>query len=374
MRPSQRYTAIRAVMLTLFATACETHAPNPPADPSAFTALSAGYGFTCALTAGHAAYCWGGNSYGALGDGTTTDRSTPVAVAGGLSFVAISAGSFHACGLTAAGGAYCWGDNRFSQLGDGGPSRLSPGPVAGGLSFIALSAGGENTCGVTAAGDVYCWGGADFDATPGVAATPELVVADVNFTAVSPSSLFACGLTAAGAAHCWGSNAYGQLGDGTTDQRPTPGPVAGTLTFTSLTSGWGGWNHTCGLTAAGAAHCWGINEAGQLGNGTTENGLTPVRVAGDVSFIQVEAGSGHTCAVTPTGTAFCWGENSAGQLGDGTTTNRSTPVQVAGALAFAAVSAGLGHTCAITSAPGEAYCWGADGLGGVHHTPTLVER
>jgi alpha-tubulin suppressor-like RCC1 family protein len=342
-------------------------------DGSGFSVLSAGFDFTCALTSGGTAYCWGRNSYGTLGDGTTTDQRVPVPVAGSLSFVAISAGGFHACGLTADGRAYCWGDNRFSQLGDGTTeSRLTPVSVAGGLTFASLSAGGDNTCGVTTQGAIYCWR-QTYSGVRNPELVPVLVPSPASFSTINASTAFGCGLTTAGAAHCWGGNAYGELGDGTTNPRASPGPVSGALTFGSLTAGWGGWNHTCGLTAAGVAYCWGLNESGQIGDGTRTHALAPVAVAGNLTFAQVEAGSGQTCGITPAHVAYCWGENSAGQLGDGTTKTRSTPVSVTGGLSFTAISAGLGHTCGITAA-GEAYCWGTDGFGGVQHTPTLVQR
>ena len=149
-----------------------------------FTAVSAGYHHTCRLTAVGAAYCWGDNSgTGQLGDGTTTNRLTPVLVVGGVSFAAVRAGGDHTCGVTAAGAAFCWGYNGSGQLGDGTiTSRASPVLVAGGGSFAAVSAGG---------------GGID----PG---------------------LHTCGVTAAGAAYCWGRNLEGQLGDGTTIDRLIP--------------------------------------------------------------------------------------------------------------------------------------------------------
>src|SRR5439155_367876 len=136
------------------------------------------------------------------------------------------------------------------------------------LTFTAVSAGIFHTCGVTAVGALYCWG------QEGVY-TPELVAGGVSFAAVSAGDSYTCGLTAAGAAYCWGYNAFGQLGDGTTDRRFTPALVSGGVTFATVSAG---TYHTCGVAAAGAAYCWGYNAAGQLGDGTTTGRLTPVRV------------------------------------------------------------------------------------------------
>ena len=175
----------------------------------------------------------------------------------------------------------------------------------------------------------------------------------LDFASVGPGSIHTCGLTVTGNAYCWGFNDFGQLGDGSTTGSPTPVLVSGGIRFSSISTRGG---HTCGVTSVGDVYCWGENFRGQLGDGTTINRLTPVLVSGGLSFASVSAAFSETCGVTTGGDAYCWGENFHGQLGDGTTINRLTPVPVAGGLTFASLSTGH-HTCGVTAA-GDTYCWG----------------
>jgi hypothetical protein len=198
----------------------------------------------------------------------------------GLAFGSVSAGiGQHACAVTTAGDAYCWGRNTNGQLGNGSTTdRLTPVAVSGGLTFGMVSAGAnEHTCGVTTGGQAWCWG--------------------------------------------W--NNYGEVGDGTTTTRLAPVAVSGGLTFAAVSGGANGF--TCGLTTAGAGYCWGLNNVGQLGDGTTTARLTPVAVSGGLTFLQLSAGFAHVSAVATGGTGYAWGANGQGQLGDGTTTNRNVP-------------------------------------------------
>ncbi len=358
-----------------------------------FATVSAGGSTTCALTAAGDAYCWGNNGNGQLGIPITTNnrvcrpnpRGTgvicspapnprPVAVSGALSLADITTGGLHTCGLTAAGVAYCWGYNAYGQLGNGTLSQsTTPAAVTGALDFSAIAAGGMYSCALTAAGAAYCWGSntmGQLGNPPPMpfSSTPVPVSGGLVFASLSTGFDHACGLTASGDAYCWGSNNSGQLGAATTESCPaapppglcstTPVAVSGGIGFTRLIAGNG---HTCGLTAAGAAYCWGDNAYGQLGDGTTTSSATPVAVSGGFSFASVSAGLHSACAVTSGGAAYCWGAFPLGN-GDGSGTNSATPVAVSGGLAFAAVSVGAGHTCSITST-GAAYCWGANAYG-----------
>jgi alpha-tubulin suppressor-like RCC1 family protein len=140
-----------------------------------------------------------------------------------------------------------------------------------------------------------------------------------------------CGVTTADKAYCWGRNSSGELGDGTSTRRLKPRTVAaGGLLFEATSPG---VFHTCAMTPNGRAFCWGANDRGQLGNGSPQGSVTPVGVDGGLRFDAVSVGvvGSHACGVTVDGVAYCWGDNRAAQLGDGTTEDRRVPVPVSGA-------------------------------------------
>jgi len=189
----------------------------------------------CALTTSGAAFCWGNNFAGQLGDGTTTSGNllpnVPVEVKGNLVFTSLTAGEKATCGLIAGGAAYCWGGNESGQLGDATTTqRLQPVPVAGGLSFTSLAAGVLHACGLRVGGAMYCWGdntnGALGDGTFTSSSVPVAVVGGLSFSSVAAGDSFTCGLTTAGAVYCWGNNNRGQLGNGTANKSNVPVQIA----------------------------------------------------------------------------------------------------------------------------------------------------
>jgi len=339
-----------------------------------FASASAGAYHSCAVRPTGAAYCWGWGGDGQLGTGfrpparqPLASAETPLAVAGGHSFAMVSSGGVHTCGVTPTGEAYCWGDNSSGQLGDGSTiSSLVPAHVTGGHQFASVTVGLYHSCGRTTANEVYCWGdnsvGQLGDGSGSASSSPVLVAGgSLLFQAVRAGLYHTCGVTTAHEAYCWGYNTSGQVGNGTTAFAVTsPTAVQGGHSFVAVAAGLA---HSCAVSADSVAYCWG--EGSRLGNGSGLNQVVPVPVAGGpfaTADGALAAGQEHTCALTPAGTAFCWGHNDLGELGDGSTTSRSTPVQVSGGLSFAAISVGHFLTCGVTSTS-VALCWGdnADG-------------
>ena len=243
-------------------------------------------------------------------------------MSGGLTFASISPGGLHTCALTPEGVAYCWGLGGNGQLGDGSSSdQLSPVAVG---EFASISSGGAHTCGLRTDGAAYCWGfGIDGRLGNGALedqATPKAVSGGLTFTSISTGAAHTCGVTIDGAACCWGRGEVGQLGN----EHAAPVAVSGGLTFASISAG--GF-HTCGVTTDGSGCCWGRGEDGQLGTGAIPDESDPVGT-GEIAaesdpvpvssaFIFASMGTGvvHICGLTNVGLAYCWGF--AGTVGFG---------------------------------------------------------
>jgi alpha-tubulin suppressor-like RCC1 family protein/subtilisin family serine protease len=376
--------------------------PNPVGGLTAVAAVTAGSLHTCALVAGGRASCWGANLEGRLGDGTATARSvaTTVSAVSGATTIATGGvrihvdlgGPGHACARLSGGTVRCWGANNVGQLGDGTMTdRPTPVPVSGLAGATALTAGHGHTCAVLSSGGIRCWGGNSAgqlgDGGTTNRSSPVAVVGISTATSVAtgsglwwvggmlasdPSST--CALLSGGGVRCWGDNGYGQLGDGTLQTRLTPVVVSGISTATAIAKS---HTHSCAVLKDTTVRCWGHNAWGQLGDGTLTDRSTPVAVrAGPGSpvsltgAVAVVAGSGHTCARMTDGTVRCWGLNISGQLGDASFADRRTPVSPLGLGHVKDLTAGQRHTCAITL-DGTARCWGEPDFGKLGAPPSI---
>lgn len=326
-----------------------------------FSQLSAGANHICGLNAYDlSVMCWGRGNHGQLGNGSTDSSAVPVAVVG-EGFNAVTSGGLfdgHSCAVNGGGSISCWGDNAFGQLGNGTTANSSvPVPISApvGVTFSpGMSAGSRHTCAISADMDLYCWGG----------------------------------------------STHGELGNGTNAASTTPVLVAGEHKWAFVSSG---HEHTCAIEWAppsgyGATYCWGRNDAGQLGNGSTTDANTPALVSGEHSFFMLGVGGFHSCGLDFSGQVFCWGGNANGELGTGSFTGSSTcevsgtnqgceltPVPVSGDHNFAWLEShgSADHVCALsyeTDLP-VAYCWGLNNVGqlgigvtGNRATPTRVAK
>jgi alpha-tubulin suppressor-like RCC1 family protein len=325
---------------------------------------SAGWSHAVALRADGTLWTWGDNSSGQLGDGTTNNTQAPGQIvvtqpaSAANNWKSVAAGDFHNLALKADGTLWAWGNNSFGQLGDGTTTN-QPVPVQvvtgnpGNFDnhWVAIAAGGSHSLGLQADGTLWVWGdngsGQLGDPALGTAvSTPSQVV---NFTppttgfnsswvAIDAGLGHSLALQADGTLWAWGSNFSGQLGNGdaTTPNPPDqPSPVQvanpGASPYVAVAAG---DSHSAARQANGTLWSWGNNTSGQLGNGTTDpDPLAPVphptptpQITAD--WVALDAGGSHAVALKSAGTLWTWGNNASGQLGDGTSTTQNTPVQI----------------------------------------------
>lgn len=324
--------------LGIGSTSTSVPAPRVVGTATDWKSVATGFATTCAIRGAGLLYCWGVNSNGQLGIGSTEARVRPARVGTATDWRQVSVGYGHACGLRATKGVYCWGSNLKGQLGIGstGGKRTRPAQVGTATSWTSVSAGFYATCGRRAPGRISCWGdNTDNQTAPGSTAVrnvPTQVGGATDWTAVSTGQGFTCGRRATGRSYCWGRNNYGQVGDGTyTNPRPAPTQPSGATADWSAVDA--GWVNTCARKSSGRLFCWGYGDpwtkSSLLGNGTWNTTNKPVEVAGGVTTWQPPTlGTSHACARRTTGRLYCWGDNQYGQLGTGGTDQSLTPVEV----------------------------------------------
>ena len=353
----------------------ETSLPTPTqvGTDTDWTAVAGGLRFACGLRADGRIRCWGSAARAALGLGWSSDRNEPTPVGAAADWAEISVQLDDGCAIRQGGDLYCWGRNLNGQLGDGSAvTRIDPAPVGAGLTWKRVAVGRTHTCGIAAMGagpdTLHCWGadsnGEQGNGAGGAQPAPAPITAPPTVTGwidLAAGLNHTCAVAEGGSLWCWGRNANGQLGDGTTTSQPAPKQVlpAGAADFVRVVAS---GDFTCALRAAGALLCWGRNDVGQTGNGTTTTPVTtPVAVG---NYLTVSAGANHACAVAPDHTLHCWGRNANGELGLGNSVSPVlTPTKVGADADWAAAALGQGlSTCAVKQS-GELWCWGVGSFG-----------
>lgn len=323
--------------------------------------LAVGDDHACAVLADTTVACWGGNSSGQLGNGTEKASATPVAVPGLTGVMGLAAASGYSCALLAGGAVECWGDNSLGSLGTAGRTPI---PVPGVSGVTAMSASSQ-TCVVASGGIAQCWGGNDYgqlgNTTVGNGMgirnvgviVPGPVVGLSGATAIAAGTYHTCALLADGTVACWGDNQEGELGTGTSGAAPVTMPVAA-ASLSGVTAIAAGPRFTCAVIAGGAVECWGDV---QLASGAVSKMLAPTMVAGLTGARAIVASGGytapgHACVLLSGGTVKCWGDIAASP----------TPVDVPGLSGVTAIASGTEHACALIS-DGTVACWGTSDRG-----------
>lgn len=328
---------------------------SPARVPSAarWISVAAGANHTLAISADGALWAWGDNSFGQLGDGTTTSRSAPVRVGADTRWAAVSTGFGHTVAVKSDGTLWSWGTGSIGQLGDSTTSdipRPTPRQVGTDTRWASVTAGFYHTLALKTDGTLWSWGyngiGQLGSGTFEPRSTPGRVGTGTTWAFVATGPAHTVAITTDGALWAWGDNTYGALGDGTTSDTPrlVPGRVGSDTRWASAAAGNG---HSVAVRTDGTLWAWGYNFYGQLGDGTTVDRPSPTRVGTGVTWARVTTSHWHTAALRTDGSLWTWGNNAAGQLGDGTTADRATPARVGSAVRWSAVGAGLGHTVAL---------------------------
>ncbi|MFA7209793.1 MAG: hypothetical protein WC120_06000, partial [Parcubacteria group bacterium] len=373
------------------------------------TQITAGNNHTCALKTDGTAYCWGYNVYGQVGDKTITQRNVPVQVkgVGGVGTLAdvaqLVAGGNHTCAAKTDGTAYCWGHDLYGQIGDNVSTtrRTTPVQVLGvdGIGTLSgvrrISGGGNHTCAVKNEGTAFCWGSNAYGQVGNNSTIDALAPVQVlgidgigalsGIDRIATGAAHTCAVKTDNTVLCWGYNGNGQLGDGSDTDRYVPVAVAGVGgedLLSDINQIIAGNSNTCALNNGGLAYCWGNNNFGQVGDGTTNSTFLPVQIMDDdgignlTEISQISAGNYHMCAVKTDGSLYCWGHSGYGETGDYSTNARLLPVQVvdvggAGSLSDVnQISAGGTSSCA-RKTDGTAYCWGSNLSGQLGNGTTI---
>ena len=349
-------------------------APASPAStisPNSWSSVSAGISYTTAITTTGSLYAWGLNSSGQIGNGTTINSSSPVLVTNYAnrtwSMISNSSGASHFVAVSAEDKSlWTWGLNNNGQLGDGTTINKSAPVQISSNSWTYVATTISSGAAIDVNGRLYVWGAGNGTGTLGdgttISKSSPIQIGSSSWSAISGGGNHFNGITLDGRLFAWGTNTSGQLGDGTLVNKSSPvqvGAIYNIASFNIISSGVGA-SHTAGIDISGKLWTWGLNNAGQIGDGTTINKSSPVQI-GTSSWTKVSASDSHVVAIDISGKLYAWGLNSSGQFGDGTTINKSSPVQI-GSSSWTIVSAGVLKSAAIDIA-GRLFAWGTNTSG-----------
>ncbi len=325
---------------------------------SSWTAVVAGASNSAAVRSDGQLFVWGGNSQSQVGDRTTVDRSSPVILTAKYTsnWAKIAIGQYHSAIINQNGAAYLWGLNANGQLGNNSTATARTPDLNPIGSWTALALGDIHTVGLKSDGSLWAWGGNGWgqlgDGTVASRSSP-VQIGTSSWSAVAAGFSHTLAVRADGALFAWGHNTTGQLGDSTSTNKSSPVQI-GTSSWTAVAAG---ASYAAALRTDGALFAWGLNIYGQLGDGTIVNKSSPVKI-GTSSWTAVAAGASHAVALRTDGALFTWGSN-LGQLGDSTILNRSSPVQI-GTSSWTAIAAGISHTVALRT-DSALFTWGGNG-------------
>jgi len=355
---------------------------RPSAGAHSVKTVSAGTFQTVTIRTDGTLWAWGGNISGLLGDGTTTDRLTPIQIGMVTDWAFVAAGDSHTVAIRTDGTLWAWGSNSNGQLGDGTTTnRLTPIQIGTTMNWATVATSRNRTVAIRTDGTLWAWGsnsnGQLGDGTTTDRLTPIQIGTATNWASVSADWYHTVAIRTDGTLWAWGQNDYGRLGDGTTTGRLTPIQIGTATNWTSISAG---RNQTVAIRTDGTLWAWGQNDYGRLGDGTTTDRLTPIQIGTAMNWTSVSATGGATVAIRTDGTLWAWGVNHWGMLGIDYAphTVRRTPIQIGVATNWASVAMGWGHTVAVRT-DGTLWAWGrnqwgqlGDGTTTDRHTPIQI--